>query len=63
MSPVIDAVAAALLIGGILSLVGGIAWCIWATRAPPQNRYVTRKPVKDDRSSIQRFNDIIGKKV
>ncbi len=58
-----NVVAGAIFLGGVLSLGAGIVWCIWATRAPPQNRYVKRKPVRDDRSSIQRFNDIIGKKV
>ncbi len=40
------------------------AWLVrrvWRKRHRPMARYT--KPVRDDRSSIQRFNDIIGKKV
>ncbi len=50
--------------GGIISAVVGIAWGLWVSLSkPPMAVYIEDKPVYDERSSISRFNDIIGKKV
>jgi hypothetical protein len=57
-------IANALFWGGIICAAVGVAWGLWVSLSkPPMAEYISEKPVHDERSSISRSNDIMGKKV